>query len=226
MSRLMDISRLAANYWRARPQAGFASRAALEKHQARALDRFKRRALTRSPFYRDLSQANLRDFPIMTKALMLSEFGNINTRNISLDAAFELAEQAEATRNFSPMLGDVSVGLSTGTSGRRSVFLASRSERMRWAGMILGRMLPGELLGRHRIAFLLRANNALYESVSGRGRIAFQFFDLKEQLSSLHAKISAFAPSILIAPAQVLRELALLEEGAGTLAPKRIISVA
>ena len=226
MNRLTDLARLAVNYWRARPQAAFRTRAALDRHHGRALAHFRQNTLARSPFYDALSRAPLSDFPIMTKPLMLSEFDRINTRGILLASAFELAERAEATRDFAPLLGDVSVGLSTGTSGRRSVFLASRAERMRWAGMMLGRMLPGELLGRHRIAFLLRANNALYESVSGRGRIAFQFFDLKEPLAALHPKIAAFAPTILIAPAQVLRELALLEDGTQTLQPKRVISVA
>jgi hypothetical protein len=42
----------------------------------------------------------------------------------------------------------LTVGLSSGTSGNRGVFLVSRAERLRWAGILLGRALPGHLLKR------------------------------------------------------------------------------
>lgn len=231
ISRLVDLSVLLANYAKARNTARFGSRAALERHQARAIARFRRTTLAASPFYAPLADKPLADLPIMSKPLMLAEFERINTRGISHDDALALAEHAERTRDFSAMIGDVSVGLSTGTSGRRGLFLASRRERLRWAGIMLGRMLRGSIVSKHRIAFLLRANNQLYESVSGRGRIAFRFFDLKRSFADLRPEIAAFGPTILIAPAQVLRELALIErtarsKGESRLAPQRVISVA
>lgn len=231
MTNLSDIGVLLASYIPARRGGGARARDALERHQARAFQQFQRRTLARSPFYAPFAGQPLAGYPIMTKPLMLDAFDRINTAGISREEAFALAEEAERTRDFSPMLGDISVGLSTGTSGQRGLFLASRRERMRWAGMMLGRMLPGSLLARHRIAFLLRANNSLYESVSGKGRIAFRFFDLKRPLDTLRGEIADFAPSILIAPAQVLRELARREgparaAGAGSIAPAKVISVA
>lgn len=231
MNKLTDTARLLANYVRASRANRFSSRTALEQHQARKIAQWRQHTLSRSPFYAALRDAPLDAFPIMTKALMIAQFEAINTRGISCEQAFAVAEEGERTRDFSAMIGDVSVGLSTGTSGQRGLFLASRAERMRWAGMMLGRMLRGSLFGRHRIAFLLRANNQLYESVSGKGRIAFRFFDLKQPLDALHPDIAAFRPTIVIAPAQVLRELAHLEAtppapGHDRLRPGRLISVA
>lgn len=221
-----DLARLLGFYADARFVVPRLSRAALERRQARGVARLVSETLARVPFYRDLAGRPLEDFPPMTKALMMERFDEITTAGITRAAAFELAERAEATRDFSPMIGDVSVGLSTGTSGRRGLFLVSRRERMAWAGVMLGRMLPGGLLTRHRIAFFLRANNRLYESVSGRARIAFSFFDLIEPLEKHWQTLAAFGPTILIAPAQVLRGLAKLQATKAQLMPERIISVA
>ncbi len=128
----------------------------------------------------------------MSKPLMLGEFDRINTRGVKKDEAFRLAEAAERSRDFTAVIEDVSVGLSTGTSGQRGLFLGKPRERMRWAGIMLGRMLHGSILARHRIAFLLRANNQLYESVSGKARICFQFFDLKRRLDELTCELADF----------------------------------
>ena len=170
--------------------------------------------------------------PLMNKSLMMAYFDTINTRGIKRDEALLVAAEAERSRNFKPRLSGVSVGLSTGTSGVRGLFLASDAERMRWAGIILARMLPGSLFAGHRIAFFLRANNNLYESVSGRARIRFEFFDLKLPLVDHLQKLKNYSPTVLIAPAQVLRQLAVLEASARRhgddkiLTPSKVISVA
>lgn len=232
MSSLADKRELIAAYARARWWWRFESRAALERHQQRRLQRFMATTLPRSPFYAPLAGKPLDHLPVMNKALMIERFDEINTRSINRAQAMEVALAAEQSRNFSADIGGVSVGLSTGTSGVRGLFLASPSERMRWAGIILGRMLPGGLHRQHRIAFFLRANNRLYETVSGRGRITFQFFDLIRPFAEHLPALRSFRPSVLIAPAQVLRELAVQEaearaRGASpTIAPARVISVA
>jgi len=87
----------------------------------------------------------------------------------------------------------------------------------------LRRMLPRPYLQRHRIAFFLRANSNLYESLKST-LIAFSFFDLEKPLEAHIDELNAFCPTLLIAPAQVLRLLALHPKL--VIAPKRIISVA
>lgn len=232
MSSLADRVRLLSSFIEARHGVHFRSRAALEAHQERRLRRFFRRTLPRSPYFRDLAGKPFVSLPVMSKRLMLEHFSAINTRGIDREHAFAVALEAEATRDFRPLIDDVSVGLSTGTSGQRGLFLASAAERMRWAGIMLGRMLPGRLTDRHRIAFLLRANNALYESVSGRLRIEFRFLDLKHPIEDHIHTLRDYQPTVLIAPAQVLRLIAQHESAAraagaaAQLEPGRIISVA
>ncbi len=166
---------------------------------------------------------NIDDFPIISKKIFMENFERINAYGISSDAAFEAALRAEKSRDFSQKIKGVTVGLSSGTSGSRGLFLVSEEESAQWAGYILRRMLPRPYLQRHRIAFFLRANSNLYESLNSR-LIAFSFFDLEKPLEEHIDTLNAFAPTLLIAPAQVLRLLA--GHPSLTIAPKRIISVA
>jgi putative adenylate-forming enzyme len=166
---------------------------------------------------------NLDDFPIISKKIFMENFDSINTQGITHEKAFVVALRAEESRDFSNTLDGVTVGLSSGTSGSRGLFLVSEEESAQWAGYILRRMLPRPYLQRHRIAFFLRANSNLYESLQST-LIAFSFFDLEKPLEEHIEALNAFSPTLLIAPAQVLRLLALHPNLA--IAPKRIISVA
>jgi putative adenylate-forming enzyme len=174
----------------------------------------------------------------MDKAAMMADFEARNTRGVPLDAAFEVGFMAETTRDFAPMLGDgadaLTVGLSSGTSGNRGVFLVSRAERLRWAGILLGRALPAHLLKRLlspwtpplRIAFFLRANSNLYTTLNSR-RIDFAFHDLLEGVEAALPRLNATQPDVLVGPPSLLRALAAeVRAGRLAIAPSHVISVA
>jgi putative adenylate-forming enzyme len=197
----------------------FTSKEALEAYQKEKLA--IRLATHESSFYPNAK--NLEDFPIINKKIFMENFETINTVGISKEEAFKVALASEESRDFSNKIGDISVGLSSGTSGSRGLFLVSEEESIRWAGYILKRMLPKPLLQRHKIAFFLRANSNLYESVNSLA-IKFTFYDLLRPLEEHIELLNKTQPTILIAPAQVLRLLALSNDL--TINPKKIISVA
>jgi putative adenylate-forming enzyme len=191
------------------------SREALAAHQARWLARLRRTVLPRSPFYASIADAPYESWPVMSKATWMAAFDEINTRGIRRDEAMAVAEAAEQSRDFSPTLHGIAVGLSTGTSGQRGLFLVSPAERRRWAGVMLAKLLPPPVTARRRVAFFLRASSRLYEEVQGSGRIAFRFFDLMRPLEDMAGELQAFAPDVLIAPPSVLRILARFQESGG-----------
>ncbi|CAA6818406.1 MAG: Adenylate-forming enzyme [uncultured Sulfurovum sp.] len=197
----------------------FRSKEALEAYQKEKLA--VRLATHGSRFYPNSTK--LEDFPIINKKIFMENFDSINTVGISKEEAFKVALASEESRNFSNKIGDISVGLSSGTSGSRGLFLVSEEESRRWAGYILKRMLPKPLLQRHKIAFFLRANSNLYESVNSLA-IKFAFYDLLQPLEEHIEMLNETQPTILIAPAQVLRLLALSDDL--SINPKKIISVA
>lgn len=205
-------------------------RAWLERWQEKKIIRHVESIRRASPFYRELWQgiasADWRSFPVIDKQIMMDHFDSLNTVGISREQAMEAALLAEQTRDFKPLVGGVTVGLSSGTSGNRGLFVVSAREQAAWSGTVLAKLLPGGLLQAEKIAFFLRANSNLYESVK-RGRLQFQYFDLLEPVEQHVRRLEAYRPGILIAPASMLRLLAE-EQAAGrlTLQPRKIISVA
>ena len=223
------VAAFARARWGRRPH----DRAALEALQQKRLARFLADVLPRAPFYRDRPRT-LAELPIVDKATTLARFAEFNTVGVTLDRALEVALAAERSRDFAPTLpGGVTVGLSSGTSGTRGVFLVSDAERARWAGVMLARFLTTASLRRIagwgpplRIAFFLRANSNLYATLGSR-RIAFAFHDLLDPLSAHLARLNACPPDVVAAPPTVLRLLAdAASTGALTIAPRQVVSVA
>ena len=116
----------------------FASRDQLESWQNRKVQKFVRRTLTRSQFYREqfaakgIAPEDWRACPLMTRELFMANFDAINTRGVKLFEAMSLCQASEASRDFTGSLGDLTVGMSSGTSGKassRGVFLVSDRER-------------------------------------------------------------------------------------------------
>jgi putative adenylate-forming enzyme len=176
----------------------------------------------------------LAQLPVLDKAKMMANFDALNTRGVSREAAMSVALRAEQARDFAPLLGDLTVGLSSGTSGHRGLFLVSPAERARWAGIMLAKALPESLLREMffgklsvlRIAFFLRANSNLYTTLKRR-RMDFAFYDLWEDFVALVARLDAQLPHLLVAPAYVLRLLAEAQRnGKLAIRPRKIFSVA
>ncbi len=179
-------------------------------------------------FYKKYFEQNkkLSDFPLMNKALFMANFDALNTKGITLKEAFQVAKEAEASRDFSPMIGKITVGLSTGTTGNRGVFLVSEEERAKWVAAILDRVI-GFSFKKRKVAFFLRANSNLYQSTQS-SLLAFHFFDLLLSFEQIHLPaLNKLQPHILIAQPSMLSLLAKAKEnGELHIQPQKIISVA
>lgn len=223
-----------AAFARARWGRRFPNRETLLWVQERRLGRFLRKALPRAPFYRLWAGHPFAELPVVDKRAVLADFAAFNTRGVELDRALGVALEAERSRDFQPTLDGLTVGLSSGTSGTRGVFLVSPRERARWAGRILARLLSPKALRRLltpwrpplRIAFFLRANSNLYETVGG-WRLRFAFHDLLAPWEAHLARLEREPPDLLVAPPTVLRRLAeAASAGALRIAPLQVVSVA
>ncbi|MBR3603638.1 MAG: hypothetical protein IKL48_02985 [Elusimicrobiaceae bacterium] len=206
----------------------FSSREQLDRWQQKRLRKFLDYIIPRSPFYHSLyrkTDSRNKLTPI-NKAIFMENFDNLNTVGISLKEALEVAQLAEDSRNFSPTCKGYTVGLSSGTSGIRGVFLVSRLERAKWCGTILAKMLPRGLFSVTKIAFFLRADSNLYETIHS-SFLKFKFFDLKEDFSLHVGSLQSFQPNVLVAPPTVLDLLSKKQQqGEISLTLEKIISVA
>lgn len=222
---MMHLYRVLMSYWRAR-RLRFACRTQLEQHQARQLTKFLPALSARSPYFSRFQGQALAAWPTMDKTLMVAHFDTMNTAGLKFEQAVAVAQRAESSRDFNPTIGDITVGLSSGTSAQRCVFAVSPSERAQWAGVVLAKALPNGLLTRERVALLLRANSTLYTSVRTPW-LSFTFFDLFQPFEKACTELQAYAPTVIVAPAQVLRQLACkVLAGELALQPKRVISTA
>ncbi len=204
------------------------SREALVKYQHQQLAAFAAKTLGRSPFYsRFFEGKHFRwdAVPVISKEEFMAHFTDINTVGIEKDQAMALALAAETSRDFSPELNGVTVGLSTGTSGKRSLFLASTDERAKWVATVLQRVLKPQFR-RQKAAFLLRSNSNLYASVRS-ALFEFEYFDIFRPMSELIEELAQYQPHILAAQPSVLLDICEAQRrGNMNLSPVQIISFA
>ena len=202
------------------------SREILLHQQNRQLHKHLKRAVRRFGFYRDMTASTLETFPIITKPTFNQYFADLNTVTITHAEARDFAQRAEQTGQFRQKLRGLTVGLSTGTSGNRGVFLLNNDEIARWAAMILVRVLRLNPFRRERIAFVFRTNSNLYQAVNA-GFVRMQFFPLDLDSPDALKALTDFAPTILVAqPSALLRLAQHREKNRLIIRLKRVISVA
>ncbi len=154
-----------------------------------------------SPTLKAFANAEHRDLPILTSDVFRARFSDYTTTPISRDEAMAAARRAE-TGGAGDLPGGLNAGFSTGTDGgTRGLFVTSPQERATYSGRLAGKLLaPWQLPGLRRIAVCLRASSRLYE------RGGMRFFALADP--GRDQAIARFDPQLLIAPPQVLLDLA------------------
>lgn len=207
----------------------FRSRKELRIYQQKMLLKQMRYIKANSEYFKDIKADSIRDFkklPLMDKKIMMENFNILNCVGIDRDKALEIAINGEKSRNFNEKLNGISVGLSSGTSGARGLFVVSDDERALWAGGVLAKFLPKRNIFGHKIAFFLRADNNLYETIDSKA-IKFRYFDIMKDMDENIEVLQKYQPTILVAPPSVLILLAQAQEnGELDVHPAKIISVA
>lgn len=196
---------------------------ALQRYQDARAREIVAFAIAHSPFYRAHFAGHdpheWQSLPTTDRAAMMHNFDTFNTRGVSLDEAMAVALRAERDRDFSPVIRELTVGLSSGTSGHRGLFLVDRREQRMWAGTMFARALPRLGTRGLRLAFFLRSNSNLYQTLGHW--IDFRYFDLMTPIETAVAELNAFQPHLLVAPPSMLAMLTNAR-----IRPERVISVA
>ena len=107
----------------------FKNRNSLEQYQKKKLNKILKFATKKSKFYKSYKSKALKDFPIINKQIMMQNFNELNTVSIDKNEALEFAIKCEKSRQFTPKLKNITIGLSSGTSNTRGVFLISDREK-------------------------------------------------------------------------------------------------
>lgn len=205
---------LAAYIEARRRQMLYEDREGLLRNQERRLYAFLRRKAVRVPAFESIQGRFLQDWPIMDKAVLMTDFASYNRLGLTAAEGWAHLEAGTAPKGYA-------IGASTGTSGNRGLYIVSERERYRWLGTILSRALPDFLSRRHRVAIVLPANSRLYDAANESSRLKLRFFDLGLGIEPQFAPLAAFQPTVIVAPPKFLRALA---ESDTQVAPQRIFS--
>jgi putative adenylate-forming enzyme len=212
------------------------SRRELEAYQARALRELRDHAVARSAFYRRLHRGletrPLDELPVVTKAMLMENFDEL-----AVDAEVRRAGVEEHLAGLA--LGDARyldrywVVSTSGTSGRRGLFLADTDEWTTilasyarandWAGLKVG-------LAHHLKVAVVSSRVPWYQSVRVGTTLESPLvrtlrLDATAPLAETTAALDAFAPDSLVGYASMARVLAE-EQLAGRLhiAPRAVMS--
>ncbi len=207
----------------------FTSREMLHAFQVKQMKLYQKRVLPKSTFYKQyekLKISNWREIPLISKTEFMAAFDKINTCNIKLKEALELAIQSEQIRDFKSEINGITVGLSTGTSGKRGIFLVSENERAKWVALVMQRVIKVNPFKRQKVAFFLRANSNLYSSVNS-ALFEFKYFDIFKSKLDLLVELDSFQPDILASQPSYLIEISKAQLNKQIqISPTQIISFA
>ena len=169
--------------------------------------------VARTPAVSALAGRPLADFPVIRPEALRDGFDDWNTLGLTRAEA-EAAAHAGETGGSGEVRPGIVAGFSSASSGRPGLFVTSAAERAGWVGHILARLLPAHALIRPtRIALCLRADNRLYGDVGKAGPFRFLFVSLDMPAPERFERLRAFAPDVLVAPTQVLADLARRVKG-------------
>lgn len=204
----------------------FRDRRQLEAYQRKKIRRQLEFVTGNSEFYKKYRDRRLTELPVIDKSIMMENFDRINTVGIKKEEALEFAVDSERKREFSAELDNITVGLSSGTSDSRGVFLVEDSEKAKWAGYVLAHFLPRGITAHYNIAFFMRANSNLYESV-GSKNIRFEFLDIYSDMNENLRRLEEMDADIIVGQPSVLLMVAdAAENGEINVSPESVVSIA
>ena len=208
MSRIakLRLLRLVLVYLWVRKFRKFRNPARLLKWQRRRTERLLRTLTIISPFFRRFSDVSFECLPIINRATYATNFDELNTRGLRQVDVLSRCRDAEVRGVRAGEMAGCTVGLSSGTSEGRGVFLVTPAEREFHSAHFLAKLLRGSLLSSQRIAYFIRADADLYDTAQGK-RMRFQHFAILDRVEDQIARLVAFDPTVLFAPASTLRKL-------------------
>jgi len=159
------------------------------------------------PFYKKIkfNKISLEAFPIINKSIWIDNYSDLNNLNLHYNDLYAEAKKQEISRDFHGLYHGYTIGLSSGTSGKPGIILVSKNERAIWVATILKNII-GLKLKKRKVAFFLRSNSTLYESVKSK-LLEFSYFDLSLPLEQLEQQLMEYKPEIIVAPSTVLNKI-------------------
>ncbi len=186
----------------------------VEEYQWSQVHKIIELVLAKSPFYREQylhkSYETKEDFaklPTIDKSVMMKEFDRINTVGLSKKDCLEYAVQKEIAKDYLGYYQDKYViGLSSGTSGNKGLYITPKAMTKRLPALFLAR---GGIFLKDlpvRILFLLRVFSQGFDDINAPF-IKLDYMSTMTPVSKIIKKTIDDKINILMAPPSLIREL-------------------
>ncbi len=190
------------------------SAAQLRRYQERQLLKLTDFAVRNSQFYRDSysdirvrSMQDFKNLPIINKQIMMDKFDELNTCGLRLEDVRSYALEKEKNKDYSGYYKDLFViGLSSGTSGNKGIFVTPKELTSRLPAVFLARSgIPLRLLP-FRILFLLRVFSQGFADIRSP-LVSLTYLSTMEPINKIADSIREKGINVLMAPPSLIRLL-------------------
>ena len=210
----MNIFTAIFDYARLAFHRRFYTTKSIQKYQLKQVKKMVSYATKNSVFYQEYYQGkeinNLADFyqlPTINKQLMMENFTTLNTVGLIKEEVMEYAVKKELDKDFYGYYqNEYVVGLSSGTSGNKGIYITPKKMTERLPAVFLARGgFPLAILP-YRILFLLRVFSQGFEDINAPF-IHLHYLSTMEDITTVINTINKDNINILMAPPSFIREL-------------------
>jgi len=186
----------------------------LKKYQEKQLKKLIEYSIDHSEFYRreydGFEMNSMEDFhrlPVINKKIMMDNFTDLNTCGLDLDDVMDYAVNKEVKRDFLGYYKDeYVVGLSSGTSGNKGIYVTPKAMTRRLPFVFLARSgIPLKLLP-FRILFLLRVFSQGFDDIKAP-MVSLKYLSTMTPIDDIIDSINDLKINILMAPPSLVRLL-------------------
>ncbi|MFW9924346.1 MAG: F390 synthetase-related protein [Candidatus Thorarchaeota archaeon] len=208
LQKLLYVRRLHHQFYRW-------NRKKLEVHQNKRIKKIIEFARKNSNYYNqilnDKKEICLLDIPVLNKEKMMTNFNQINTAGLDKDRLIEYYLLQEQNSNYTKFQREFSIGLSSGTSGNKSLTILSQKESDLYNCLLFSRNGIPQKIKNKRILFALRRYNPTFMEVQSFG-VKLCYIDYTLSSNQMLELINKKRLNILAGPPSLLEILARYKE--------------
>ena len=194
----------------------------LKRHQLTKAKAMARYASENSSFFKKYYEghdvSNFFSLPFLNKEIMMDNLSEYNTLNLDKRELVQFALDVESSRDFSKRFKGVNIGMSSGTSGNKSIIITTVNEEDYIKTMYVSRLImpKGEKLN---CAFILRVSSPAFNYDKNGNRLTY--ITQLQPIELIVGQLNTLNPNVLAGPPSMLKLLALeKQKGSLNINPK------
>lgn len=186
----------------------------VQKYQLKQLQSLLEYSQKHSPFYKhtlkDVTLSSLEDMkklPIINKSIMMEHFDDVNTVGLRKDDVMQYAVEKELKQDYlGYYLNEYVIGLSSGTSGNKGIYITPKSLTQKLPYVFLARSgIPLKYLP-FKILFMLRVFSQGFNDINSP-IISLKYLSTMTPTTEVIEHINKLKINILMAPPSLCRYL-------------------